>query len=56
MKIRYRTVDEVTKNLLCLNNKMNVKATFLSVITATGRVTHTRDDGVSVIPIDLLGP
>ena len=56
IKTRYWTVDKATENLLRLNNKMNTKAAFLSVITAAGRVVHTRDDGVSVIPIDLLGP
>jgi len=56
IKLGHFEIDKAAENLLRLNNKMEVKATFLSVITATGRVAHTRDDGVSVIPIDLLGP
>ena len=56
IKTRYWTVDKAAENLLRLNNEMNTKAAFLSVIAAAGRVVHTRDDGVSVIPIDPLGP
>ena len=49
-------VDKAARNLLRLNDKVGQKASFLCVITATGLVAYTRDDGVSVIPIGILGP
>lgn len=49
-------VDKAAKNLLRLNGNVKNDASFLSVITATGKIAYTREDGVSVIPIDLLGP
>jgi len=49
-------IDKAAKNLMLLNEKVKTKASFLAVITATGNLAYTRDDGVSVIPIDLLGP
>jgi len=29
---------------------------FLAVLFATGRLAYVREDGVRVIPVDLLGP
>ena len=49
-------IEKAANNLLRLNRDTGTKASFLAIVTATGRMAHTRDDGVSVIPIDLLGP
>ena len=49
-------IEKAAKNLLRLNEKLDKKASFLAIITATGQIGYTRDDGVLVIPIDLLGP
>jgi len=56
VKLGWFEIDKAAKNLLSLNEKVETKASFLAVITASGYLAHTRDDGVSVIPIDLLGP
>jgi len=52
-------VDAAAASLLRLRKKLSGAApepAFLMVLTATGGVAHTRDDGVHVVPIDRLGP
>jgi len=49
-------IDKAAKNLLTLKDIVETPPSFLSIITSKGMLAHTRDDGVSVIPIDLLGP
>jgi Predicted ATPase (AAA+ superfamily) len=49
-------IEKAAKNLLRLNNIVEEKASFLSIITGAGGIAYTREDGVHVIPITLLGP
>ena len=59
VKLGRAGVDAAAVNLLRLRNKLHGVApepAFLLVLTATGGVVHTRDDGVHVVPIDCLGP
>ncbi|MDR0522990.1 MAG: DUF4143 domain-containing protein [Candidatus Methanoplasma sp.] len=51
--------DKAAKNLLRLRDGMSDGAagpSFLAILSASGGVAHTRDDGVTVVPIDRLGP
>jgi predicted AAA+ superfamily ATPase len=50
--------DEAAANLITLKNKLRdeVRApSFLAILTATGGIAHTRDDGVHIVPLDCLG-
>ena len=49
-------IEKAVKNLLRLKDNIETDPSFLSIITSRGMLAHTRDDDVSVIPIDLLGP
>ncbi|GHT99607.1 hypothetical protein FACS1894142_7380 [Spirochaetia bacterium] len=51
--------DSAAKHLLELKRKMadqNEQCRFLLILTATGGVAYTRDDGVHVVPLDCLKP
>jgi predicted AAA+ superfamily ATPase len=52
--------DEAAENLLKLKKKMEAQEVrppaFLMILTASGGLAHTRDDGVHVVPVDCLGP
>jgi predicted AAA+ superfamily ATPase len=52
-------IDKAAATLLRLRSKLARQTdppAFLAVITGTSGVGFTRDDGVHVVPIDLLGP
>ncbi|MDR1955179.1 MAG: DUF4143 domain-containing protein [Candidatus Methanoplasma sp.] len=52
-------IDKAASNLIKLKNKVGEdvpEPSFLAVLCATRGLAYTRDDGVLVIPIDLLGP
>ncbi|MDR1088484.1 MAG: DUF4143 domain-containing protein [Coriobacteriales bacterium] len=51
--------DKAAENLIKLKGKIaeNYPApAFLGIVTASGGVAYTRDDGVLILPIDCLGP
>jgi len=59
IKLGAYQADEAAHNLRRLKNKLRGQVPeplFLMIITATGGVAYTRDDGVHVVPIDCLGP
>ncbi|MCL1897622.1 MAG: DUF4143 domain-containing protein [Micrococcales bacterium] len=59
VKLDWKRADEAAHSLLRLKKKLQgqiADPSFLMVLTATGAVAHTRDDGVHVVPIDCLGP
>ncbi|MDR3282320.1 MAG: DUF4143 domain-containing protein [Candidatus Methanoplasma sp.] len=52
-------LDKAASNLLKLKDKVDGAKTpsFLMILTATGELSYTRkEDGVAVVPVDLLGP
>lgn len=62
VKLSDTKVEEAAKNLLKLKNKLqknvvvqNAEPAFLAVVVGRGSLAYTRPDGVSVIPIALLG-
>ena len=60
VKLGFHEADAAAATLLRLKAKLASEPSltapsFLAVVTATGGVAHTRDDGVHVIPIDCLG-
>jgi hypothetical protein len=51
--------DEAAEHLLKLRKKLagTVQApSFLMILTASGGMAYTRNDGVHVVPLDCLGP
>jgi len=48
--------DEAAKNLLRLKERVKQEPSFLAILTASGRTSYTRDDGIHIIPLDCLGP
>jgi hypothetical protein len=51
--------DEAAENLLRLKEKTASAIqppSFLAIITATSGIAYMREDGVAVIPLDVLGP
>lgn len=53
-------MNEGAASLLALAAKIDTSRmaspAFLTVVTATGDYSYTRPDGVSVVPISVLGP
>lgn len=49
-------VDKGVETLLRLKKTVDEEPSFLAVVTAKGPAAYTDENGVSVIPIDLLGP
>jgi predicted AAA+ superfamily ATPase len=59
VKLGRRDFDKAAKNLLKMKDKIDDRVkppSFLMILTATGGLAYTRDDGVAVVPIDCLGP
>ncbi|MDR1405460.1 MAG: DUF4143 domain-containing protein [Candidatus Methanoplasma sp.] len=59
VKMGISEFEKGADNLLSLAEKVKDKMgppSFLMILNATGGLSYTRDDGVSVVPIDLLGP
>jgi predicted AAA+ superfamily ATPase len=59
VKLGAQQSDAAAATLLRLRRKLEGEVNppaFLAVVTATGGVAHTREDGVHVIPIACLGP
>jgi predicted AAA+ superfamily ATPase len=59
VKLGMHQADEAAKTLRRLRDKLKdqvSKPSFLMILTATGGIAHTRDDGVHVVPLDCLGP
>ena len=60
IKLGQSQIDAAASSLLRLSNKLaangDPRPIVLMVIVGIGAVAHRRDDGVFVIPIDLLGP
>ena len=58
VKLGTSEFDKAAKNLLALKKKVdNGKApSFLMILSASGGLAYTREDGVLVVPVDLLGP
>ena len=59
VKLDWRRSEEAAGSLLRLKAKLAgqlADPSFLMILTATGGVAHTRDDGVHVVPLDCLGP
>jgi predicted AAA+ superfamily ATPase len=59
VKLGASQVDAAAENLLRLKRKLagEVKPpAFLMILTATGGMAYTRDDGITVVPLDCLGP
>ena len=62
IKLSDTKADEAAKNLLALRKKVlsnpaahNAEPAFLAVVVGRGSLAYTRDDGVLVIPVALLG-
>jgi len=55
-KLGTHDFEEAAENLKLLNKNVREKASFLAILTASGHVAYTREDGVHVIPLDCLGP
>jgi predicted AAA+ superfamily ATPase len=50
--------NDAATHLIQLKNKLSDEArppSFLAILTATGKVAYTREDGVNVVPLDCLG-
>ncbi|MDR3282570.1 MAG: DUF4143 domain-containing protein [Candidatus Methanoplasma sp.] len=59
VKLGHNEVDKAASSLTRLKRKMEGEVpepAFLAVVTATGGLAYVRDDGISVVPIDCLGP
>ena len=59
VKLGTSEIDEAAKNLLSLRDAVSKdmpEPSFLAVLSATSGMAYVRDDGVCVIPMDLLGP
>lgn len=56
IKLGTHEFDKAAENLKRLNKNVKEDATFLAILTASGHLAYTRDDGVHVIPLDCLGP
>jgi predicted AAA+ superfamily ATPase len=59
VKLGASQVDAAAENLLRLKKKLTGEVkppAFLMVLTATGGMAYTRDDGITVVPLDCLGP
>ncbi|MDR1404529.1 MAG: DUF4143 domain-containing protein [Candidatus Methanoplasma sp.] len=58
VRIGYKEADRAAANLLRLKNKLadETAPSFMMVLCATGGAAYMRKDGVSVVPIDCLGP
>ncbi|MCL2787245.1 MAG: DUF4143 domain-containing protein [Micrococcales bacterium] len=59
VKLDWNRADEAARSLLRLKAKLADKIAdpaFLMILTATGGVAHTRDDGVHHVQLDCLGP
>jgi hypothetical protein len=57
IKMGMHQCDEAAKNLLTLKRIMSAVAPpprFLAIVTATSGYAATREDGVHIIPVDLL--
>ena len=56
VKLGTHDFEKAAENLKRLNKKVEEEASFLAILTASGNLAYTRDDGVHVIPMDCLGP
>jgi len=58
VKLGTSEFEIAAKNLRALKEKVGngVEPSFLMILCASGGLTYTREDGVLVVPIDLLGP
>ena len=56
VKLGASEFDRAAKNLLALKEKVSTAPSFLMILCASGGLAYTREDGVSVVPVDLLGP
>jgi len=56
VKLGTSEFDKAAKNLLTLKEKVSTAPSFLMILCASGGLAYTREDGVSVVPVDLLGP
>jgi len=56
VKLGTYDIEKAADNLKRLNKKVEMEASFLAILTASGHLAYTRDDGVHVIPLDCLGP
>ncbi|MCL2787718.1 MAG: DUF4143 domain-containing protein [Micrococcales bacterium] len=59
VKLDYKRAAEAAHSLLRLKTLLASRIpppAFLMILTATGGVAHTRDDGVHLVPLDCLGP
>jgi predicted AAA+ superfamily ATPase len=59
IKLGRHQINQAARTLLRLKDKLVETTTapaFLAVLTASGGIAHTREDGVHVVPIDCLGP
>jgi hypothetical protein len=59
VKMGMHQFDEAARNLIRLKERMKevlVPPSFLMILTATAGFSATREDGVHIVPIDLLGP
>jgi len=58
VKLGTSEFDKAAKNLLTLKEKVSngTDPSFLMILCASGGLAYTREDGVLVVPADLLGP
>ncbi|MCL2510012.1 MAG: DUF4143 domain-containing protein [Methanomassiliicoccaceae archaeon] len=58
VKLGKKEFDDAAKKLLALKEKVGNgrEPSFLMILCATGGLAYTREDGVLIVPIDLLGP
>lgn len=58
VKLGTSEFDKAAKNLLTLKEKVGngKEPSFLMILCASGGLAYTREDGVLVVPVDLLGP
>lgn len=58
VKLGTSEFDDAAENLLSLKEKVgpDKEPAFLMILCASGGLAYTREDGVLVVPVDLLGP
>jgi predicted AAA+ superfamily ATPase len=59
VKLGTTDIDKAAANLIELKGRVSEEMpepSFLAILCATCRIAYTREDGVCVIPLDLLGP
>ena len=59
VKLGTSEIDKAAANLISLKNKVSgeiPEPSFLAILSATSGMAYIREDGVYVIPVDMLGP